>query len=72
MLLREVKDFQEIPSDKASLIDTKLVDVINTVPYNSFEKLEKLLEEFERQKFINPNATLLDAFNKMDFSKLNR
>lgn len=72
ILLREVSDFQEIPSDKASLIDTKLVDVINTVPYNSFEKLEKLLEEFERQKFINPNATLLDAFNKMDFSKLNR
>lgn len=72
IILREVKDFQEIPPDKASLIDTKLVEVINTIPYNSFEKLEKLLQEFDRQRFINPNTTLLDAFNKMDFSKLNR
>lgn len=72
ILLKEVKDFPEVPPEQAWKIDTKLVDVINTVPYNSFEKLDKLLQEFERLKSFNPQTTLQDAFQKMDFMKLNR
>lgn len=70
MKLREIKSYQDIPPQLLSKAEWELQEIIGNIRYNSFEKIDILMQSYLQKK--TEWVTMLDAFKKLDLTDIDK
>jgi len=70
MQLREIKWFQDIPPQLLLKAEWELQEVIGNIRYNSFEKIDLLMQSYLQNK--TEWVTMLDSFKKLDLTDVDK